>query len=286
MANDEKETKKTPGDGDIDKEVGLDDVLKDGDKIAAIHNDTPKGSSNKLKYLRNTLFVLLLAVVGLTVIGVSFKVGEKIFFAYKTMDKDSLQGNVTQYSKKIPNVAVPKTDEPVKGEVKSEVKESAPVKIIESASGQVDKVSDLVIEKNMIQPTPKVVAPVVKTERPGVTAKPGITAQAVKPAAIASTVRPATNAPRAVAKKKAAAKAPKTHKKYKVIVGSFSIKANADSLSSLLETKNYDPIIVQAMTPKGQLYRVIAGSYRSLRIAKTKMGELKELGFQSFYIFE
>jgi hypothetical protein len=93
MANDEKETKKTPGDGDIDKEVGLDDVLKDGDKIAVIHNDTPKDRSNKLKYLKNTLFVLLLAVVGLTVIGVSFKVGEKIFFAYKTMDKDSLQEN-------------------------------------------------------------------------------------------------------------------------------------------------------------------------------------------------
>jgi hypothetical protein len=94
-----------------------------------------------LKYLKNGLFVILLAFIGLTVFGVSYKIGEQIFFVYKRVVKDSLPENVTKNSKEIPNVAVvPKADEPVAGEVKSGVKESVPVKIVEPASGQIEKV--------------------------------------------------------------------------------------------------------------------------------------------------
>ena len=352
-----------------------------------------------MKYIKNVLSILLLAAIVLTVFGVSFKIGETIFFVYKTTVKDSLQKNITQNSKKMPDVAVvPKADEQVDREVKSGVKESAPVKIVESASGQVEKVSNPVMEKNMVQPvqkvvapvakektevkpsverklpqsakeevppsssTPipkvtatetqstlilaavanirsepnikskiisklkkgdsvvilsitgdwlnvklssgltgwvfkiltnmvqpvqKVVAPVAKTERPADASKPEISAPVVKPEAIASKFKPATKAPKPAAEKNAAtAKAPRTHKEYKVIAGSFSIKANADSLVSQLKENNYEPMVVLAETPKGQLYRVIVGSYRSLSVTKIKISELKELGFQPFYIVE
>jgi len=99
-----------------------------------------KDRENKLKYLKNGLFVILLAVIGLTVFGVSFKIGEQIFLVYKIVVKDSLQENVTKQSKEIPNVAVvPKADQPVAGEAKSGVKESVPVKIVEPASDRIEK---------------------------------------------------------------------------------------------------------------------------------------------------
>lgn len=93
-----------------------------------------------MKYLKNGLFVILLAVIGLTVFGVSYKIGEQIFLVYKIVVKDSLQENATKHSKEIPNVAVgPKADQPVAGEAKSGVKESAPVKIVEPASDRIEK---------------------------------------------------------------------------------------------------------------------------------------------------
>jgi len=275
MANDEKETKETTGYDEIDKEIGLGETLKDRD--------------NKLKYHKNVLFVLFLAVIGLTFFWVSFKGGQKIFIVYKTMVKDSVQENVTQNNKEIPNVAVdPKADGPVKGEVKSGVKESVTVKIVEPASGQIEKVNTPVMEKNIVQPTKIDVSPVAKAERSAAVTEPETPVPDVKPAAIASTVKPATKVLKQVAKEKKAAapKASGKHKEYKVIVGSFSIKANADSLIGQLKVNNYEPMVVQTKTPKGQLYRVIAGSYSSLSETKAKIGELRELGLQPFYIVE
>jgi hypothetical protein len=66
-----------------------------------------------MKYLKNVLFVLLPVVIVLTFFGVSFIIGEKIFFAYQTTGKDSLQKSVAQNSKEMPDVAVvPKADGP------------------------------------------------------------------------------------------------------------------------------------------------------------------------------
>ena len=329
-----------------------------------------------MKYLKNVLLILLLAVIVFTVTGVSFKIGEKIFFVYKTTFKGPLQENVNQNSKEMPGVAVvPKADEPIEeGAVKSGVNESAPIKKVEPASGQGERISSPVMEKNMVQPaqkvvppvargkteakpsverqlpqstkeevhpsssTPipkvtetetqstlilaavvnirsepnikskiisklkkgdrvvilsisgdwlnvklssgltgwvfktltnmvqsakKVIAPVAKVEKPVAAAEPEVTAPTVKPTAITSTLR-----------------------EYKVIAGSFSIKANADILMSQLKANNYEPMVVQANTPKGQFYRVIVGSYRSLSETKAKISELKKLGFQPFHIVE
>jgi cell division septation protein DedD len=275
MANDEKEAKEKSVLDEIDKEVGLGDIQKDRD-------------SKYLKYLKNVLFVLLPAVIVLTVFGVSFKIGEKISFVNKTKVKDFLQENVTQNSKELPAVAVvPEADQRVEGEVISGVKESSPVTKVEPASIQVEKVDKPVMEKNMVKPAQNVVAPIAKVEEPAVAVKPEVTAPVVKPAAIASTVKPAVEAPKPVAKQKAAdAKKPETLKQYKVIVGSFSIRVNADNLISQLKAKNYEPIVVRTKTSKGQFYRVIVGSYRSFSETKTMMGELTQLGFQPFYIFE
>jgi hypothetical protein len=94
-----------------------------------------------MKCLKNGLFVILLAVIGLTVFGVSFKIGEQIFLVYKIVVKDSLQEKVTKNSKEIPNVAVvPKADQQAGGEAKNGVKESVPVKIVEPASDRIEKI--------------------------------------------------------------------------------------------------------------------------------------------------
>ena len=293
---------------------------------------------------KNVLSILLLAVIVLTVLGVSFKIGEKIFFVYKTNVKDSLQKNVAQNGKEMPPpVAREKTE--VKPSVERKLPQSAKEGVLQAAKEEVppspatpvpkvmeteaqsafilvavanirsepnmkskiisklkkgDRVVILSISDdwlnvklssgltgwvfkiltNMAQPAQKVVPPVAreKTEvKPSVerkrpqfakedvlqAAKPEETAPAVKPEAIASKVR-----------------------KYKVIAGSFSIKANADTLVNQLKENNYEPMVVQAETPKGQFYRVIVGSYSSLSETKIKIGELKKLGFQPFHIVE
>lgn len=273
MVNDERPTDETNRYDEIDTEIDLDDI--------------PEDRSNTWRYLKNILFVLLLAVIGLTVIWASFKGGQKLFLVYKTTVKDSLQEEVVNKSK-MPGVAIaPKADGTLEGEVKGGVKESDPEKIVEAASGLNEKIDNPLIEKNIVQPAKMDVAPVPKAERSDAAAKPEMTIPDVKQAAISPTVKPETRVSKPVAKKKTTApKVAKKHKRYKVIVGSFSIKANADSLASRLIVNHYKPRIVLAKTPKGRLYRVVAGSYRSLGETKAKMGELKELGIQSFLIAE
>jgi cell division septation protein DedD len=255
---------------DIDKAVGPGDILKDVYDMEAGPGDTPKDSDHKVKYLKKALFVLLLAVIGFTVFGASLIIGEKIFLVYQSKDGDSSRNNVAENRMELPAAAVivPKVGIP----------ESAPATIVKPASAKIEKGNNTVMLKEKgIQPAPKGEVPVAKAERPEASsAKPKITAPDVKPAVT----------PKPAAKKIAAAKAPKTHKEYKVMVGSFSTKAKADRLIGQLKAKNYEPIIVQAKTPKGQVYRVLAGSYRSLNVTKTKIGEIKGLGHRPFYVFE
>jgi cell division septation protein DedD len=269
MANGEKETKETNGYDEIDEEIDYDDIAEDG--------------NNKFKYLKKILYAVLLGVIGLSLLWGSFKVGQKIFMAYKPEVKDSLQKNVSNH-KEIPNAAIdPKADRQVEQEAKSVITGSVPAKIVEPSSDQTEK-NNPVLEKDIVQRTKIDVTPVPKAESSASAIKTEMSVPDVKPAVIDSKVKAETKGQKPVAKKKAAVI--KTRKKYKVIVGSFSIKANADSLVSQLIVNHYEPMIVWAKTPKGQFYRVIAGSYRSLREAKTKIGGLQELGFQPFYIVE
>ena len=313
------------------------------------------GRDNKVKYLKNVLSILLLAVIVLTVFGVSFKIGEGIFFVYKTTVTGPLQENVNQNSKEMPPpVAREKTEvkpfveRKLPQSAKEDVLQAAKAEVPPSPSAPVPKVMETetqsafilvavanirsepnmkskIISKskkgervvilsisddwlnvklssgltgwvfkiltNMAQPAQKVVPPVAreKTEvKPSVERKlPQSAKEDVLQTAKPEEAAPAVEAPKPVAKQKAAsAKAPGTVRKYKVIAGSFSIKANADTLVNQLKENNYEPMVVQAETPKGQFYRVIVGSYSSLSETKTKIGELKKLGFQPFYIVE
>jgi cell division protein FtsN len=253
--------------------------------------DTPKGRNHKLKHAKKVLFVLFLSVMALTVLGVSLILGKKIFSMYQAADKDIVREDVVRNHKEIPNVAiVPTADEPAKGEKdeKSGVQGPAPATTVQSVSDPIAKTGHPVLEKKMVLPTPDRMNSPAKPDRPATAAtKPEATAQAVKPVTTASTMKPETKAPKpAVGKNAAAVKAPKTHREYQVIVGSFSIQANAEILSNQLKAHHYKPRVVLAETPKGKLYRVVAGSYRSLRVTKTKMAELRKLGFQAFFIVE
>jgi cell division septation protein DedD len=274
MANneDEKETKETNGYDEIDEEIDPDDIVED--------------RNNKFKHMKTILYAVLLGVIGLTLLWGSFIVGQKIFMAYKSTAKDSLQKNAATH-KEMPKVAIDsKADRQVEQETKSGIAVAVPAKIVEPSSDQTEK-NHPALEKDIVQRTKIDVTPVPKAESPAPAIKAEMTVPDVKPAVIDSTVKPETKVQKPVAKKKAAVtKTRKKHKQYKVIVGSFSTKANADSLVSQLIVNHYEPMIVWAKTPKGQFYRVIAGSYRSLSEAKAKGAGLEKLGFQPFYIVE
>lgn len=273
MARDEEETRQTNGYDEIDDEIDFDDAIED--------------RSHKFKYLKKILYALLLIVMGLFVVWMSFKGCQKILTANKTTIDDSLQKNVTN-DKEMQNVAIdPKTGGLVEGKGKSGSTESVSVTIVEPSSEQIEKKNNPVMEKSVVQPTKADLTPVPKADRSAANTIPEISVPDVKPEANAVTVKPETKVSKPVAKKKTTARKTASKRKvYKVIVGSFSIKANAVSLTSRLTVNNFKPKIVRAKTPKGQLYRVVAGSYRSLRETKAKIGELEKLGFKSFYLVE
>lgn len=241
-----------------------------------------------MKHLRNILLILLLAVVALSVLGLSFKMGEMIFFAYKTAAKDPLPEKFPQNSREISGLPIaPKADKPAEREqVKSEVKESSPLKLVEPSPRDVEKVGNTGMKKNMIlMPAENFASPAGKAEKPA-PPDPKIDAPADKPTAVASTVQRATKPPKAAPKQEMAAKETKKRKEYRVVASSFSTEAGAGHLVDQLKAENYNPVVVQANIPKGQFYRVIVGSYGSLKEAHDEMAELKKLGLQPFCIVE
>lgn len=278
MADDEKNAAEKKAD---DEKLDIDEP-----DIEIASDEDPEDKGNKSTLLNNLLIGLALAAAGGIVFWASYFVGKKTTVIYRTSVKDSSRENPAQTSKeRSARAVVSKGAEPTGGEVKSEPNEPAPATKVDPASAEKEKVINPFIEKEMASPAKKDANPVSKAEVP-VAAGLGKSPQAVKPAAVSPAVKPAIKPPKPAAGQKPDAKKLKKVKEYKIIAGAFSIKANADSLAGQLKANNYDPLIVQAKTPKGQLYRVIAGSYRSLDVTKTKMGELKKLGVQPFYIVE
>lgn len=70
-------------------------------------------------------------------------------------------------------------------------------------------------------------------------------------------------------------------KLYRVQVGSFSIKSNADNLKSKLSKLGYDTIIVKAEVNSRTFYRVQVGAYSVKSNAINMQKKLKEDGFDS-----
>lgn len=63
-------------------------------------------------------------------------------------------------------------------------------------------------------------------------------------------------------------------KDYSVIVGSFSLEANARGLQQRLANQGFNSMIVSANTDKGLMYRVIAASYADKASAAQKRDQL------------
>ncbi|MCQ2267451.1 MAG: SPOR domain-containing protein [Bacteroidaceae bacterium] len=63
-------------------------------------------------------------------------------------------------------------------------------------------------------------------------------------------------------------------KDYSVIVGSFSLEANARGLQQRLASQGFNSMIVSANTDKGLMYRVIAASYADKASAAQKRDQL------------
>lgn len=254
-----------------------------------------QGRDNNLKHLQNILLILLLAVVALTVFGLSFKTGEMIFLAYKKTVETPLPGNkaslpetIPKSSQEISGVAVdPKADKPIeKEEAKSGVNEPAPVKMVEPAPREVEKVGNTGMKKNMIlMPAENLAPPVDKGKKPAA-ANPKVDAPVAKPAAVASEVPPAIKPPKPAPEKKLAAKTIKKRKEYKVVAASYSTEASAGHLMNRLKAENYKPTVVEVNLSAGRYYRVIVGSYGSLSGAHVEMAELKKLGLQPFCIVD
>ncbi|AFS77586.1 sporulation-specific N-acetylmuramoyl-L-alanine amidase CwlC [Gottschalkia acidurici 9a] len=68
---------------------------------------------------------------------------------------------------------------------------------------------------------------------------------------------------------------------YRVQVGAFSVRANADSLVNELKTKGYSPIVVQV----DGLYKVQVGAFSVKANADSLVNELKTKGYQAIVVY-
>lgn len=75
-----------------------------------------------------------------------------------------------------------------------------------------------------------------------------------------------------------------TNKLYRVQVGSFSIKSNADKLKSKLSKLGYDTIVVRADVNSRTFYRVQVGAYSVKNNAVNMKNKLKSDGFDSIIV--
>lgn len=71
---------------------------------------------------------------------------------------------------------------------------------------------------------------------------------------------------------------------YRVQVGSFSIKSNADNLKSKLSKLGYDTIVVKAEVNSRTFYRVQVGAYSVKNNAVNMKNKLKSDGFDSIIV--
>ena len=74
------------------------------------------------------------------------------------------------------------------------------------------------------------------------------------------------------------------NKLYRVQVGSFSIKSNADNLKSKLSKLGYDTIVVKADVNSRTFYRVQVGAYSVKNNAVNMQNKLKSDGFDSIIV--
>lgn len=69
---------------------------------------------------------------------------------------------------------------------------------------------------------------------------------------------------------------------HRVIAGSFGVKANAVAQQEKLLAKGFKNFIVEVESGSKTLYRVVSGSYSNLDNAKAQVKALKSAGFDSF----
>lgn len=74
------------------------------------------------------------------------------------------------------------------------------------------------------------------------------------------------------------------NKLYRVQVGSFSIKSNADNLKSKLSKLGYDTIVVKAEVNSRTFYRVQVGAYSVKSNAINMQNKIKSDGFESIIV--
>ena len=291
---------------EIDKEVGLGEMLKEKDSFM-------------LTLLRKFTFGLIIIIISIVVFFASFTIGKMMFLSdnnsaskpdFQTLSEHKVSGlipttNITEDATKM-----------VSGKAAPDKVEAAPVTTI----APTEAAAPAAASPQPAKPeTPVVVAVPKATPKAAATVKPNVSAKSVK-ATIAKTVdlppppasKPGTalSAPIApevapvvtkvtpkikpLAAKLAATVTTPTVKpatkvvianasgQYVVVAGTFKNPKNADQIKAALEKLSITPDMTTISRDTGSLYRLTAGVYNSLPEAKKVVDLLKSKGIESF----
>lgn len=112
--------------------------------------------------------------------------------------------------------------------------------------------------------------------------KPEITPEPVKPAPVKAEKKKEV-APAKTAKKTEKKVAQSTHP-FKVIVGSFVSKTNANALSDKLKKNGFESFVWSTKQGSETLYRVQSGAYETRKLANNQKKSLSKKGFDSYIL--
>ncbi|MDD5455760.1 MAG: SPOR domain-containing protein [Candidatus Margulisbacteria bacterium] len=245
---------------DLDKEVGLGDILKEKDNIF-------------FAFFKKISFGFIVIIISIIVFFASFTIGKMLFLSENApanrINLKSLESQNTEINETaIPtqNIIQVKAEEPKIEDKKAEPKEEK---------------AETAVKPEPVKEVPK------KEAKKAILKKVEIKEPAVNSVSETPKEEPKTEVKKQeVAKTEPIKEAPKKEtvatEKYMVIAGTFINQKNADILIEALKKLNYSPEVMTITKNNMNYIRVIAGVYNNLSDVKKHIALLKSKGFESF----
>lgn len=230
---------------DLDKEVGLGDMLKEKDNVVLV-------------LVKKITFALIVLIVSVIVFFASFTIGKLMFLTDSTPSTPSYESSEMS---PVPTEVAPSENVTLTENVVT-VPAQAPV-----PSPQIVAVVPATRVSTVVQTkiTPKeVIKPAVKAE--------------LKPVVRDASAKVVVPEKKQEAKTEAVTGTPS----YTLVAGTFAKRENAQLIVDSLNKLSYKPQIIEITKNNVTYFRVLAGSYASLAEVRAKVLSLKAKGIESF----
>ncbi|MEK6557380.1 MAG: SPOR domain-containing protein [Candidatus Margulisiibacteriota bacterium] len=249
---------------DLDKEVGLGDMLKERESVVML-------------LVKKITFALIVLIVSVIVFFASFTIGKLMFLtdssSSKPSDELSEMSPVPAEVAPTENVVIVPAQDQVASQTSNTAASLTPTVTKAPPAPEPPKptlVQPKVLQKEAVKPEVKVESKKVSVSVP----KPELKKVTVE--ALKQTPAPVVKAPETVN----IVGTPN----YSLVAGTFAKRENAQLIVDSLSKLSYKPQIIEISKNNVSYFRVLAGSYNSLAEVRAKVLSLKAKGIESFLV--